>query len=849
MAKATHRTLGKNVIPSNYKLIITPDFKTFRYHGKETISASVAKSTKLITLNSSELRIIRATVSTSQLSQEAAVKEDKKDTSIALTFAKPVSGAIEIKVEYEGTNNDGMYGFYRSKYVHNGKEDYILTSQFEAPSARTAFPCIDEPEFKATFELELVIDKELMAVSNMPIRDQSSTLNKKKAVRFQKTPRMSTYLLYIAVGKFEFVTTKLGSMPIRVLTVPGKVQYASMALDFAKRFIKFFNEYFGITFPLPKMDLLAIPDFAAGAMENWGAITFREIVILGDEKVSSVAIRQRIAEVIAHELAHQWFGDLVTMRWWNDLWLNESFATYMSTKAIEAVFPEWEADKQYVLDTMGTALAADQLKSTHPISVEVKDPSEIDQIFDEISYEKGGSVLGMIEDYVGKDAFREGLHNYLDKNKYSNAEKEDLWNAIDAAVKRRGKKMDLSSVVEYWIDNPGYPVIDVSYSGKEDEVLLEQQRFTVKWPNGSKQVWPIPMHYRHGSKESGFKMFDTKKTKIALKGSDYVKLNYGQRGIYRVKYPEPMLNRLGLMIKGGQLSPLDAWGIENDLYTLARSSRIKAEKYLEFVQRYCMDAGYPLNFSVSGHLGGLSVYLRDNKRLYGMLNRITIHYHRKILNRIGWKKVNGEKSTTTMLRPITIRSLGVAGDPETVKTVMAMFAKRLKGGPGSIEPDIKGAIYGTVAYRGNLATFNSLVGLYKAEKLPEEKMRLLSSIGAFSDPAMIRKALAFSMTREVRLQDSFNIPAGVASNPVGKGMIWAFTKANWKGFMKRYEPATHMLGRFMDNLFTIDDAATRKEIERFFGNKANMRGDVRRPFNQVLEFTDINVRFLEHNRE
>ncbi|HUY70557.1 MAG TPA: hypothetical protein VMV00_03260, partial [Candidatus Baltobacteraceae bacterium] len=253
MAKATHRTLGKNVIPSNYKLIITPDFKTFRYHGKETISASVAKSTKLITLNSSELRIIRATVSTSQLSQEAAVKEDKKDTSIALTFAKPVSGAIEIKVEYEGTNNDGMYGFYRSKYVHNGKEDYILTSQFEAPSARTAFPCIDEPEFKATFELELVIDKELMAVSNMPIRDQSSTLNKKKAVRFQKTPRMSTYLLYIAVGKFEFVTTKLGSMPIRVLTVPGKVQYASMALDFAKRFIKFFNEYFGITFPLPKM--------------------------------------------------------------------------------------------------------------------------------------------------------------------------------------------------------------------------------------------------------------------------------------------------------------------------------------------------------------------------------------------------------------------------------------------------------------------------------------------------------------------------------------------------------------------------------------------------------------------
>ncbi|MDE1832881.1 MAG: M1 family metallopeptidase [Candidatus Micrarchaeota archaeon] len=848
MAKATHRTLGDNFTPSNYSLILTPNMKTFRYGGKETISGSIRRRTRSIRLNSSELKLSRATISSSRGSQEATIRENRKESTITLTVPQPVGGEVQVRIEFEGVNNDGMYGFYRSRYTHNGREEYILTSQFEAPSARTAFPCVDEPGFKATFDLELIIDKELTAISNMPVREQVSTLEGKRAVRFQRTPKMSTYLLYMAVGKFESVSTKLGTLPIRVLTVPGKVAYASMALEYAKRFIKFFNEYFGIKFPLPKMDLIAIPDFAAGAMENWGAITFREIVILGDEKISSVAIKQRIAEVIAHELAHQWFGDLVTMRWWNDLWLNESFATYMSYKAMESVYPEWEMDKQYILDTIGTALAADQLKSTHPISVNVNEPAEVDQIFDEISYEKGGSVLSMVEDYVGRDVFREGLHYYLDKHKYSNASKEDLWNAIDYAAKRRGKQLSLSRVVGYWIDNPGYPVIDVDYDGKGNAAIA-QHRFTLLWPNTSKQAWPIPMHYRLNGKESGFRLFDRKKMSIPLNGSDYIKLNYMQKGIYRVKYPEQMLNKLGLMVRSGQLSPVDAWGVENDLYTLARASRIRVEKYLEFVQRYCMDAGYPLNFSVSGHLGTLSVYLRDNKRLYAMLNRITIQYHRRILNRLGWRKTATERSTTTMLRALTIKSLGIAGDRETVERIGALFAKRVSDGPTAIEPDIKGAVYGTIAFRGNLKTFDTMVGLYNGEKLPEEKVRLLSSLGAFSDPMLIRKALAFSMSKSVRLQDSFSIPAGVASNPVGKSMIWAFTKSNWRGFMGKYEPATHMLGRFMDNLFSIDDARTREEIRRFFSNRANMRPDVKRPFAQVLEFTDINVRFLEHNSD
>ena len=309
MKKMARKTLGKNVIPVNYRLLFEPNLKTFRYKGSETIDLLVRKPVKEIRLNAAELGITGASLESKGTTQNAKIGFDRENEQLVLKFGKRIRGNSRLSIKFTGTNNYGMYGFYRSKYLVNGKEGYILTSQFEAADARKAFPCFDEPAFKATYEISFLVDKELSCISNMPIKTEKRLGNTGKLVTFDKTPKMSTYLLYLGVGKFERRSSKYKKIDFGVVTVPGKSKEAVMALEFGKKFLAFFESYFGISFPLPKMDLIAVPDFSAGAMENWGAITFREVEMLGDEKSTSTARKQRIAEVIAHELAHQWFGD------------------------------------------------------------------------------------------------------------------------------------------------------------------------------------------------------------------------------------------------------------------------------------------------------------------------------------------------------------------------------------------------------------------------------------------------------------------------------------------------------------------------------------------------------------
>ncbi len=374
-----HETLGNNVIPSRYTLFFEPDLSTFQFKGLARIAVHIAKKTRRIQLNAKELNLQAASVKSRGPSYDAKVSYNHKNERVILEFPTAVSGEVELNISFTGTNNDTSHGFYRSKYTDNGKELYMLASQFEAADARAAFPCFDEPAFKALFDVSFAVDPELQCLSNMPIKSESKN-GPKKVVTFCTSPKMSTYLLYLSVGRFDFLSEKLGPVKISVVTVPGKKKYASLALQYGKRFLKFYEHYFGIKYPLPKLDLIALTDFSAGssAMENWGAITFRESDLLADENVS-VAKRQRIAEVIAHELAHQWFGNLVTMGWWNDLWLNESFATMMAFKALDSAFPEWNMHAQYLSDDVNVALSVDQLIATHPISVKVNTPGEIDR--------------------------------------------------------------------------------------------------------------------------------------------------------------------------------------------------------------------------------------------------------------------------------------------------------------------------------------------------------------------------------------------------------------------------------------------------------------------------------------
>ncbi len=834
-----HQTLGDNVIPLRYLLVFEPDLKTFKSKGSEVIECTVRDRTKAIQLNSKEIDIKRAAIKSKNSLQNARIRKNEKLERIELVFDNAVKGPIEIRIDFVCTNNEKMYGFYRSRYSVGGKQRYMLSSQFEAANARAAFPCFDEPEFKAAFKVSMRIDKSLSAISNMPIKKESLSSGK-KLVEFDETPKMSSYLLYLSVGEFEFIEDRLGKLRLRVITTPGKKRFAKLPMEYAKRSVKWLQDYFGIDYPLPKLDLIAIPDFAAGAMENWGAMTFREIALLCDEK-TALFNKQYIATVVAHEIVHQWFGDLVTMEWWNDTWLNESFAEFMSNKAINEIYPKWRIETQYVANTFGTAFAADSLKSTHPISVKVDTVGEVVSIFDAISYQKGGSILYMLEDYVGKAVYRKGLHLYLKRHAYSNATKRDLWDAIQQAAKESGKRIQVSDVIEKWVTKPGHPLIHVRKA--PGGFSLRQERYTLL--GREDDSWPIPLHYMASTGVSSTLM-RKKEQKLSVKG-DWVKLNYGQKGFYRVKYEAVLLAGVGKRIKENRIGDIDTWGIENDLFSFVRSARISVEEYLDFVSDYCTDKSYPANSSISGHLNWLC-NMGYGHGFGEKARKASISFHRKVLSRLGWEKQDGDDTIKVMLRNAAISSLGLAGDKATLSRAKKEFESYLKGGK-EIDVNIRGAIYALNAWQGDEKTFGFFLKRYKEEKAPDEQRRNLRALAFFSDPALLRRTLDLSKSGEVRLQDSFLLPAVLSENTIGKALIWGWTKKNWHALMKKYDSGAHMLGGLVDNLSYVSDARTASEIKKFFARKSNRRDDMKMELTHALERIQTNIKLMEKNRD
>jgi len=394
-----------DTVPINYNLTFEPDLKKFIFTGTEIITVSCKKSTNQITMHCAELKIKSCIVKSGNHIVSSTPKTNEKKEELSIKLGEKIKGTVTISLTFQGILNDRLLGFYRSKYEQNGKTKYLATTQFEAADARRAFPCWDEPESKATFEISIIADNQYSAISNMPVKSKKK-IKTKTLYTFQKTPLVSTYLIYLGVGEFEYLTGKAGKIQIRVVTTKGNTSKGKFSLELGKKLLTSYEKYFGIKFPLPKLDLIAVPDFAAGAMENWGAITFRETILLYDPKTSSTRTKQFIAEVISHEIAHMWFGNLVTMKWWNDLWLNESFATFMATKFVDKFYPEWDLWNQFVEDAMNVAMGLDSLKTTHPIDVKVNSPAEIREIFDAISYDKGGCVLRMLENYVESQIFK-----------------------------------------------------------------------------------------------------------------------------------------------------------------------------------------------------------------------------------------------------------------------------------------------------------------------------------------------------------------------------------------------------------------------------------------------------------
>ncbi|MCJ8307191.1 MAG: M1 family metallopeptidase [Nitrosopumilus sp.] len=824
--------------PINYQLTFEPDLKKFIFFGTEIITVSCKKPTNLITMHCAELKIKSCKVTFGKETIPSTPKTDEKKEELSIKLSQKIKGKLVINLTFQGILNDRLLGFYRSQYKQGGKTKYLATTQFEAADARRAFPCWDEPEAKATFDISIIADNKFTAISNMPVKSKKKLVGK-TLYKFGKTPVVSTYLIYLGVGEFEYLTGKIGKVQIRVVTTKGNKSKGKFSLELGKKLLTSYEKYFGIKFPLPKLDLIAIPDFAAGAMENWGAITFRETILLYDPKTSSTRTKQFIAEVISHEIAHMWFGNLVTMKWWNDLWLNESFATFMATKFVDKFYPEWDMWNQFVEDAMNVAMSLDSLKTTHPIDVKVNSTSEIREIFDAISYDKGGCVLRMLEHYVGEPNFQKGLKKYLSDFKYKNAEGQDLWNAIGNA-----SKMPVSSMVNSWLRQPGFPLIEITQDG--NNLKLKQKRYLLEHDKKfSKGLWSIPVSLGLEG-EISRKLFTKKSMSVKLpKNTIGFVANYGRKGFYRVKYDEGILLDLKMLVDEKRLPAIDRWAIQNDLFSLCVSGDESVRNYLDFTDAYYTEDSYLALVNVAHNLA--SLYFRAfNETFVEEIRGYTINYFRKILFDLGWEPKKSDKHTDALLRTFAISVLGKMDDDDVTDEALKRYSKFLKS-PNSLPPDLVEPICSIAAWNGNAKTHSQLTKLYKNAKTMEEKLRFLGTMCGFKDTKLLKKSLDYSQTSDVRSQNMQLPIMKVAANPYGDKILWVWLKKNWKNLNKKVGHGNPLFNRIVSSISSIADDSMEKEIKEFF--KKNPTPGTERTQTQTLERIRIKSKFLRNMRK
>ncbi|AFS82900.1 M1 family metallopeptidase [Candidatus Nitrosopumilus sediminis] len=826
------------IIPINYQLTFEPDLKKFTFSGSEIISADCKKSNNTIILDCAELKITSCIVKSQGKIVKSSPKTNEKKEELQIKLSQKIKGKITIDLEFQGILNDRLLGFYRSQYVQNGKTKYLATTQFEAADARRAFPCWDEPEAKATFDISIIADNKFTAISNMPIKSKKK-IGAKTIYHFSKTPIVSTYLIYLGVGEFEYLTGRVGKIQIRVITTKGNKSKGKFSLDLGKKLLTSYEKYFGIKYPLPKLDLIAVPDFAAGAMENWGAITFRETILLYDPKTSSTKTKQFIAEVISHEIAHQWFGNLVTMKWWNDLWLNESFATFMATKFVDKFYPEWDLWNQFVEDAMNVAMGLDSLKTTHPIDVKVNSPAEIREIFDAISYDKGGCILRMLEHYVGEPNFQKGLKKYLSDFKYQNAKGQDLWDAIGKA-----SKMPVSSMVNTWLKQPGFPLVEINQDG--NTLKLEQKRYLLEPDKKfNKGLWSIPLSLGLES-EISKKLFTKKSMSIKLpKNTLGFVANYGRKGFFRVKYDEGILLDLKMLVDEKRIPAIDRWAIQNDLFSLCVSGDEQVRNYLDFSDAYFEEDSYLASVNVAHNLA--SLYFRAFDEPFAEeIRGYAVNYFRKILFNLGWDPKKSDKHTDALLRGFTISVLGKMNDDVVTEEALRRYKKFLKS-PSSISPDLIESICSIAAWNGNAKTHSELTKLYKNAKTMEEKLRFLGALCSFKDKKLLVKSLDFSQTSQVRSQNMQLPIMKVAANPYGDKVLWVWLKKNWKRINKKVGHGNPLFNRIVASIASVADDSMEKEIKTFF--KKNPTPGTERTQSQTLERIRINSKFLRRMRK
>ena len=825
------QVLPKNVKPLHYDLTLEPNFETFKYDGEVTIDLDVVEETKSITLNTVDIEIHETKVSTGSAvissSPKVTVDEDAQTTKVEFDQTIPAGSKATLYHKFTGTLNDKMAGFYRSSYKNEkGEDKWMATTQMEATDARRAFPCWDEPALKATFTVTLIADHNLTCLSNMDVSgekdvDSKITGKKRKAVAFNKSPVMSTYLLAFIIGELHYVESNEFRIPVRVYSPPNQVtEQGRFAAELGAKTLAFYEKEFASEFPLPKMDMVAIPDFSAGAMENWGLVTYRVVDLLFDEKTAGASTKQRIAEVVQHELAHQWFGNLVTMDFWDGLWLNEGFATWMSWYSCNVFYPEWKVWESYVTDNLQSALGLDGLRSSHPVEVPVKHADEINQIFDAISYSKGSCVIRMISKYLGEDVFMEGIRRYLKKHAYGNTTTEDLWAALSDAS---GK--DVVRLADVWTKNVGYPVVTVTEDEKNNSINVKQNRFLrtadVK-PEEDKTLYPVVLGLRTKDGVDESSTLDKREETFKVPDLDFFKLNADHSGIYRTSYTSERLKKLGENAKAGLLSVEDRAGMIADAGALSGAGYQKTSGVLNLVKGFDSEPEYVVWDEISARIGAVrSTWLFEDDKTKEALKAFQRDLSSSKSHKLGWTFKESDGHIEQQFKALMFGSAASAGDEKTKKAAFEMFEKFTNGDRSALHPNLRASVYSIVLQYGGEKEYNAIVKEYETGKNSDERNTALRSLGRAKDPKLIQRTLDYSMSKEVKDQDVYLPLSGLRTHREGIEAFWAWMKENWEALKKKMPPSFSMLGSVVmmaTSGFTHEDQL--KDVQAFFKDKS-----------------------------
>jgi tricorn protease interacting factor F2/3 len=752
------------------------------FEGRAHIFFHAEAPVQRIELDALELAVRRCSFLGGEKPEACPFSIDPKKEVLAVELPHAASGDFEIEVEYVGAINASMAGFYRSQYTLEGRTCPLAVTQFQESDARRAFPCLDHPAHKATFEVCLVVDESLEAVSNTPARSRSPAGGGKAEVWFEKTPKMPTYLVFFGVGDFRH---RPGSQDprVRALWLPGMGEEAGYGLSFGEKALAYCEAYFGIPYPLSKLDLIAVPDFAFGAMENWGAITFRENLLLYNPEITSAEQEERICEVIAHEIVHQWFGNLVTPSDWRYLWLNESFATYFGFGVVAHYHPGWEVWEAFLSDRTAPALARDGLTDTPAIEIPGGSHVVINSSTAPVIYSKGGSILRQVEGYLGSEAFQAGLHDYLTRYAYGNAASRDLWLALENASGE-----PISRMMEAWVETPGHPL--VTAARQESRLVLRQERFSYLARTDA-SIWPIPLLVRvfdeDGDSRVESAMMDAPELSIEIGGQAAAyKLNDGQTGFYRAAY-EDMENLEALcgLVREEKISAVDRWGLENDLYALAKAGRRGVSDYLEFLSNFRQDR-HPLVLSdIFGHLFELYRVLKEpGKEKAGALCRQWIA---ETADRLGVTPGAGEPHGVLRLRRQVFR-MGAFLEAENVLALGAeAFEKVMKGEP--VSADMRQTLLQIGAWARGDAAFDWLLRQEKAASSEQERINILTALGSFREPGLIEKALGHILEKTPD-RNKFIPVVQMVQNPRAPDLLWDWYTRN-QGALSGIHPLIH----------------------------------------------------------